>query len=190
MFSFYAVAENPVTKEPALWFYSPRCSLSCRNCVLPFRTSSQYIKLDFLSKIREHRRDISSVVFYLGDMQQKANVVQRYLALARARFEGLGRYICFSAVSISALWKYLSDSLIDGLVFYLQWPLTLPAKSSYRAPFMAATGCNERYFLQTLFVFHALTTDPLAPPHKIIPVYNPSSLRSSVELSWHNKYFS
>ena len=190
MFSLAVVQDNPLTNEPALWFYSPRCSLSCKTCVLPFRTEQQYSKLDIVREIRKYRDKISSVVFYLGDMQQKAYILIKYFSVVRSTWKALSRYICFAIPNVRTLWKFLIESHIDGIIYDIHWPLTVPSRSNVTPGLIKVTGCNERQYLQSLFTFHALKSDPSALPHTLRCIYNPSKLKSPQEIAWHKTYFS
>ena len=191
MFSLALIQENPITKEPALWLYSPRCSLSCKSCILPFRTKDQYSKLDIVQEIKRVRPTISSVVFYLGDMQQPAHILVKYLSVVRSTWRSLARYICFVTPNVRTIWKFVVEEHIDGLIYDIHWPLTLPDQRGEPIPgLMRVTGCSERQFLQSLFVFYALLTDSSAPPYSLRPCYHLSVLKSSKDVSWHKQYFS
>jgi len=182
MFTIAVKQRNPITKEPALWFYSPRCSLCCRDCIVPFKTQTDYTKLDIVPVTERYRNEISSLVLYLGNMTQKPHIIIKYLNVFKSRWPGLKRYIAFAVPSLGYLWKYFTYNLADGLIFDLHAPAVVPR--SGKPPLMKETCCNERQFIQALILLRALETDPKSPPHVIRVMFDPRRYKANHVKEW------
>ena len=186
MFLISNIETNPITNEPAIWFYSPRCNLNCNPCKLPFKTDTDYNKLDVVIETEKVRNKISSAVFYLGGMKQKPHVIIKYLNVLRSKWNGLERYIAFTVPNIVYLWKYFNDDLLHGFIYYLKYPLWGKSnKTIYR--YIDKTGCSERDYLQSLTLIKILENTNNPPNYCIKIDYNINKLRIKKEKEWTKK---